>query len=131
MLELGLYLGTILLIVVAVVLVVKIYRDYKQAHAERAKIEWAGAQLEHALVQIRSKDDDTVLVGLQTIDALNKLGLPLEALPALADLLEDRSPIVKQYAHVTIKRLSTSGEFSRKSPSPRDDETKTESESDH
>jgi hypothetical protein len=113
MLELLLYVGTVLLVVVALLLIKATYRFYKETKAERQKIEWAEAQLLRALLQIQSDDEDTVLVGLQTIYALSQMGLPLEALALLADLLENRNPIIKQYAHVTIKSLSSStAEFS-------------------
>jgi hypothetical protein len=112
MLELFLYVGTVSLVVVALLLIRAIYRFYKETKAERQKIEWAEAQLLRALLQIQSDDEDTVLVGLQTIYALSQMGLPLEALALLADLLENRNPIIKQYAHVTIKSLSSSTDFS-------------------
>lgn len=111
--ELLLYAGTLVLVVAGLLLIIAIYRSYKETKAERQKIEWAKAQLRNALVQIQSDDEDTVLVGLQTIYALKQMGLPLEALALLADLLENRSPIIKQYAHVTIKSLSSlTAEFS-------------------
>lgn len=85
-------------------------RTRRQARENFEKIEWALEQLERALGQIQSEDEDEILAGLQVLATLNDPGVRFKALPRLSELAQSDNPHISRYARVAIAKLIHSEE---------------------
>lgn len=81
------------------------FRERRQAQANYEKIQWILKQLERALEQIESDDEDEILAGLQVIVALPEPEIRLRALSRLNELAQSSNPRVSHCATVAINKL--------------------------
>ena len=110
MLEAVVYAGTILVVGLIVLLVTLSVRTYHAAQADREKIEWALNELNRALSQIHSDDDNEVMAGLQTLSSFKDPAIQIKAFPRLTELTHSNEPHLAAQSKATIDRLSVSSD---------------------
>lgn len=98
------------------------YRTRREARTNYEKIQWVLAQLERALKQIESDDEDEVIAGLQVIAMLKDPVIRFKALSRLDELKRSDNQNISHYAKVAIKKLTSSSEESPTSRPGEDDE---------
>ena len=76
----------------------------RQARSKNQDIQWALVQLNRALNQVESHDEDEILLGLQTISALHH-PIRLRSLPRLAELSHSQNFRVARQARDTIDKI--------------------------
>jgi hypothetical protein len=100
------YLAAPLLFLLAVVLAYAVYRMRREADKRRGDVKWLLEQLERALVDIESDDEDKILRGLQMLTYVNDSTARQKAFPRIAKLAQDPNPLIARQACVTMEKLS-------------------------
>jgi biopolymer transport protein ExbB/TolQ len=98
------------------------YRARREAYTNYEKIKWVLEQLERALKQIESDDEDEVIAGLQVIAMLKDPVIRVRALSRLNELTRSDNQNIRHYAGVAYTKLISSSEESPMSRPGEDDE---------
>ena len=106
MLEAVVYASTIVVIALIILLVTLSFRTYRAAQADREKIEWALNELNRAVSQINSDDENEVMAGLQTLSSFKEPGIQIRAFPRLTELTHSNEPQLAAQSKAAIARLS-------------------------
>lgn len=101
------YLASAVVFLLAVFLAHTAYRVRREAKKKREDVKWLLEQLERALDDIKSEDEDRILGGLQTLTYLNDAATRLKSLPRLAELAQSNNQLIARQAEVTMQKLSS------------------------
>lgn len=101
-----LYLGGTVILLIGIYYVLNTYRAYREAIANQRKIQWAVVQMERAIDQINTSNDDVIMAGLQTLSILNVPNLRLRALPRLKELTNNSNENIAKHAEANLKKLT-------------------------
>lgn len=101
-----LYLGGTIILFIGIYYVLNTFRAYKEAIANQRKIQWAVVQMERAIDQINTTNDDVIIAGLQTLSMLNVPNLRLRALPRLKELTHNSNENIARHAEANLKKLT-------------------------
>ena len=101
--------------VIARYLVRGIIRTHRKAAEAHEQVEAVLKQLERALQQIHSHDEDEILAGLQTMSVLND-PIRLEGLSRLVELAHNANPLIARQATATVEKIRNSATKSRTAP---------------
>jgi hypothetical protein len=103
--ELAFVIATFLLLALSIYLSVSILRLRTAAKAKYEEVHWIKLQLERALRQLESADEDQILVGLQTLSVLNDPSIRIRAQHRLEELSKSPNPVVAKQSQVLIDEL--------------------------
>lgn len=107
MVEVLLYLVGAVILVVGAYTAYAAWHAYHEARAGQKKVQWAVGQLERAIDQINSNDDDVILAGLQTLSMLNMPEVRIKALGRLTELLRSSNPMIVKHAEANIRKVTS------------------------
>ena len=93
---------------VAVILLLVMLRKRRDAIRGRKNVMWLQGQMERALRQIVSSDEDEILAGCQTLAILNDRRARLNALLRITELTKHPNPRIAKQAAATYERIVAS-----------------------
>jgi hypothetical protein len=105
MLESLLYVSSIALTSIFTLIAIASLRAYRRARTNCEAIIWISSQLERAIEQIESENEDDILAGLQTLVTLKSSEIQLKALPRLNELAQSNNPVIASHAKIALKKL--------------------------
>lgn len=83
------------------------WRTFRETNAQQKKIRWATEQMERAIRQIYSEDEDVILAGLQTLSMLNMPEVRIKALSRLTDLTRNSNEMIVKHAEANISKVTS------------------------
>lgn len=103
-----LLISSVAILLIALWLFVVTVVRLRSAIGKTEKLQWVEDELERALRQLQSGDEEKILVALQMLTALNEPTARLRALPYIAELIQNPSRRVARQAVVTKERIMAS-----------------------
>lgn len=101
-----LYLGGTIILLIGIYYLLNTFRAYREAMAKQKKLQWAVEQMERAIDQINSHDQDIIIAGLQTLSMLNVPDLRLRALPRLKELTQNSNELIARHAQANMSKVA-------------------------
>src|SRR6185369_16316890 len=101
-----LYLGGTIILLIGIYYLLNTFRAYREAMSKQKKLQWAVEQMERAIDQINSHDQDVIIAGLQTLSMLNVPDLRLRALPKLKELTQDSNELIARHAQANMSKVA-------------------------
>lgn len=98
-------IATFILLALSIYLSVSILRLRRAAKSKYEEVHWIKLQLERALRQLESAEEDQILVGLQTLSVLNDPLIRIRAQHRLAELSKSPNPVVARQSLALIDKL--------------------------
>jgi cob(I)alamin adenosyltransferase len=108
--EMTIYVLTSTLVLLGVFLAYQTYLVRKKASLKNHEIGWVLEQLDRAVGQLESANEEVVVAGLQAIAVLNDDETRRRALRKVSDLTQSPNPRIARAALFTLNRLSVSSE---------------------
>lgn len=102
-----LYLGSAVILCVGAYSAYAAWRAYRETKAQHEKIRWAMEQMERAIKQIHSEEDDVILAGLQTLSILNMPEVRVKALGRLTELTRSPNEMIVKHAEANICKVTS------------------------
>jgi hypothetical protein len=102
----AIYILTSALVLLGAFIAYETYVARKAASEKHREIGWVLGQLDRALAQLESPDEETVVAGLQAITVLNDDAIRNRALRPVTHLTQSPNPRIASEAQFTLKRLS-------------------------
>jgi len=96
---------SVLALLVAALLIVMTAVRLRSAMIKHEKLQWVEDELERAIAQLQSGDEEKILVALQMLAALNDVEARLRALPYISALRGSSIVRVARQAGVTEQRV--------------------------
>jgi biopolymer transport protein ExbB/TolQ len=103
-----LLISSVAVLLIALWLFVVTVVRLRSAIGKTEKLQWVEGELDRALRQLQSGDEEEILVALQMLTALNEPTARLRALPYIGELRQNTSPRVARQAAVTEERIMAS-----------------------
>lgn len=100
------YILTSAIVLLGVFIAYKTYAARKAASEKHHEIGWVLGQLDRAIEQLESPDEETVVAGLQAITVLNDDEIRHRALRRVTHLTQSPIPRIAREAQFTLNRLS-------------------------
>lgn len=101
-----LYIGGTIILFIGIYYVLNTFSAYKEAMSNQRKVQWAVEQMERAIDQINSNNDDVIIAGLQTLSMLNLPNLRLRALPRIKELTHNSNEIIARHAEANLNKVT-------------------------
>lgn len=101
-----LYLGGTIILLMGIYYLLNTFHAYREAMAKQKKLQWAVEQMERAIDQINSHDQDVIIAGLQTLSMLNVPDLRLRALPRLKELTQNSNELIARHAQANMSKVA-------------------------
>lgn len=99
----------VIFIVIGILLAIGTIKRRRQAISNHENVAWLEDQLQRALRQIYSTNEDDILAGFQTLSMLNDPKSRLKALDRVSELMNDDSnPRIARQAEITYRRIVSS-----------------------
>ncbi|MDT7777866.1 MAG: hypothetical protein QOC99_378 [Acidobacteriota bacterium] len=100
------YVLSVIVMILTVGVSYAAYRIHRETQSKREDIKWIIQQLQNALTQINSNNEDEILTGLQVLSVMNEPDIRLTALPRLFALTKSSNKTISYQAEVTIDKIS-------------------------